>query len=63
MYYLSIVSVAYNNLEGLKRTKESIFPLPDNCEWVVVDANSTDGTSKYLAELPVQTNKIFFIRK
>ena len=60
MYYLSIVSVAYNNLEGLKRTKESIFPLPDNCEWVVVDANSTDGTSKYLAELPVQ-NSIQYI--
>ena len=56
MYYLSIVSVAYNNIEGLKRTKDSIFPLPKNCEWIIVDANSTDGTSEYLSQLPIQEN-------
>ncbi|WP_321777753.1 glycosyltransferase [Sulfurimonas sp.] len=56
MYYLSIVTVAYNNVEGLERTKESIFPLPENCEWIIVDANSTDGTSQYLAKLPTKNN-------
>ncbi|MBL4711245.1 MAG: glycosyltransferase [Gammaproteobacteria bacterium] len=56
MYYLSIITVAYNNIEGLKRTKDSIFPLPQNCEWIVVDANSTDGTCLYLGQLPSQNN-------
>ena len=43
MYDITIITVAYNNLDGLKRTKESIWPLPDNCEWLIIDANSNDG--------------------
>ena len=56
MYYLSIVTVVYNDYKGLQRTRDSIFPLPENCEWVIVDADSQDNTKKYLKELPVQDN-------
>ncbi len=60
MSYLSIITVAWNNLEGIKRTKDSIFPLPSNCEWVIVDANSSDGTKEFLEELP-KSDSIKFI--
>ena len=56
MYYLSIITVAYNNKEGLIRTRDSILPLPNNCEWIIIDANSTDGTKELLESLPVQNN-------
>jgi glycosyltransferase involved in cell wall biosynthesis len=57
MYYLSIITVAYNNKEGLIRTRNSILPLPDNCEWIIIDAASTDGTKeKVLEKLPKQDN-------
>jgi len=56
MYYLSIITVAYNNKEGLIRTRDSILPLPNNCEWIIIDANSTDGTKELLDSLPIQSN-------
>jgi glycosyltransferase involved in cell wall biosynthesis len=56
MYYLSIITVAYNNKEGLIRTRDSILPLPNNCEWIIIDANSTDGTKELLESLPEQNN-------
>ena len=57
MYYLSIITVAYNNKDGLIRTRDSILPLPDNCEWIIIDAASTDGTKeKVLEKLPIQEN-------
>jgi len=56
MYYLSIITVAYNNKEGLIRTRDSILPLPDNCEWIIIDAASSDGTKKILESLPKQKN-------
>ena len=57
MYYLSIITVAYNNKEGLIRTRDSILPLPNNCEWIIVDAASTDGTKEEILEnLPKEKN-------
>ncbi|MBE0514905.1 glycosyltransferase [Sulfurimonas sp.] len=57
MYYLSIITVAYNNKDGLIRTRDSILPLPDNCEWIIIDAASTDGTKEEILEkLPIQDN-------
>jgi len=56
MYYLSIITVAYNNKDGLIRTRDSILPLPDNCEWIIIDAASTDGTKEILNDLPKQNN-------
>lgn len=49
--YLSIITVCYNDLTGLKRTKDSILPLPDGCEWIVVDGASQDGTKEYLSTI------------
>jgi putative colanic acid biosynthesis glycosyltransferase len=43
--FFSIVTITYNNLEGIKRTKESL--LRQNCkdwQWVVIDGASTDGS-------------------
>jgi len=57
VYYLSIITVAYNNKEGLIRTRDSILPLPDNCEWIIIDAASSDGTKEEILEkLPKQKN-------
>lgn len=48
---ISIVTINYNNLEGLKRTRESIAcQTYENYEWIVVDGGSTDGSKEYLEE-------------
>jgi putative colanic acid biosynthesis glycosyltransferase len=49
---LSIVSVTYNNLDGLKLTGASVArQLRAEYEWIVVDGGSTDGTVQYLLKL------------
>jgi glycosyltransferase involved in cell wall biosynthesis len=46
---LSIVTIAYNALDGLRSTSDSLpCALPPWCEWVVVDGGSTDGTVDFL---------------
>lgn len=50
--YLSIITITYNDLQGLKNTARSILPLPQNSEWVIVDGASTDGTLDFLYNLP-----------
>ncbi len=55
-YYLSIITVSYNNRLGLERTRDSILPLPNNCQWIIVDAASNDGTLEILQSLPKQDN-------
>lgn len=49
---LSVISIAYNNLNGLKKTMEvfSSRSFNDEIDLVIVDGNSTDGTKKYLEE-------------
>ncbi len=56
MYYLSIITVTYNNLEGLKNTAKSVLPLTKNCEWIIIDGDSNDGTKSFLESLPKQDN-------
>lgn len=52
---ISVISITYNNLEGLKKTLQSYLLLDrTDTELVVVDGNSTDGTSDYLKNLPAQ---------
>lgn len=47
--FFSIVSVAYNDLHGLRRTWESIAGQEcSDWEWIVVDGGSTDGTLDFL---------------
>lgn len=47
---LSIITVCYNNLEGLKRTYGSVVSQTarKEFEWIVIDGNSTDGTKGFL---------------
>ena len=54
---LSIVTISYNNLEGLKRTAQSIHSQSyKDYEWIVIDGGSTDGTKEYLTSLAKQPN-------
>lgn len=50
MAKVSIITVCYNNLEGLKRTYASIVNQTARKEigWIVVDGASTDGTPEWL---------------
>jgi len=49
---ISIITITYNNLDGLKKTIESIdrnFKLFNNyINHVIIDGNSIDGTSNYI---------------
>jgi len=48
---LSIVTINYNNLPGLKKTVESV--LSQTCrdfEYIIMDGGSTDGSAEYLQE-------------
>ncbi|WP_269520970.1 glycosyltransferase family 2 protein [Alteromonas sp. BMJM2] len=46
---ISIVTVVYNDLNGMKRTFESVSTLDYvNIEYIVIDGNSSDGTIDFL---------------
>ncbi len=52
MKFFSIITVCKNNLEELKTTFTSISS--QSCkdyQWIVVDANSNDGTKEWLSKL------------
>lgn len=48
---LSIITVCYNDLCGLKRTFESIKQYLHLVQWVVIDGASSDGTPEFLQSL------------
>lgn len=51
MYKLSIITVNYNNLEGLKTTFESVKNQTyQDFEFIIIDGGSTDGSFKFLEE-------------
>lgn len=53
---LTIITINYNNLEGLKRTMESVVNQTwKEFEYIVIDGGSTDGSNAYLAS---QSNKM-----
>ena len=48
---ISIVTINYNNLAGLKKTRESISAQTyEEYEWIVIDGGSTDGAKEFLQE-------------
>ncbi|MBF4470298.1 glycosyltransferase family 2 protein [Flavobacterium sp. HJJ] len=49
MQKLSIITINYNNLEGLKRTIESVVNQTwKKFEYIIIDGGSTDGSAEYL---------------
>ena len=52
MIRLSIITINYNNLSGLKKTVESVLSQSySNFEYIVIDGNSTDGSKEYIQSL------------
>lgn len=52
---LSIITISYNDIKGLKRTANSIQKQTFiDYEWIVIDGNSSDGTREYLTTLEKQ---------
>lgn len=48
---LSIITINFNNLEGLKNTFNSIFSQTNNdFEYIVIDGSSTDGSKELIEE-------------
>lgn len=48
----SVITITYNNLEGLRRTHRSVQEQNcDDYEWIIVDGASTDGTAGYISAL------------
>lgn len=47
---ISVITINFNHLEGLKNTFHSIVSQTDRSrlEWIVVDGNSTDGSADFL---------------
>ena len=42
---LSIITINYNNREGLRRTMESVFSQTcEDFEYIIIDGGSTDGS-------------------
>ena len=55
MHKLSVITVNYNNLEGLKRTVESVVSQTwKEFEYIVIDGGSTDGSKEYLESQSTQ---------
>lgn len=49
---ISIITITYNNLSGLRKTAESVERQSyRDFEWIIVDGASTDGTKEYLEQL------------
>ena len=48
---LSIITINYNNLEGLKRTYESVVSQTcQDFEWIIIDGGSADGSKEFIEE-------------
>lgn len=50
---VTVITVNLNNLEGLKRTAESV--IAQTCrdfEYIIIDGGSSDGSREYIARLP-----------
>lgn len=51
MMRLSIITINYNNLDGLKKTIESVLSQSfKDYEWIVIDGGSTDGSRELIEQ-------------
>lgn len=51
MKKLSIITINYNNIAGLRRTRDSILSQTfRDYEWIVIDGGSTDGGKDFIRE-------------
>lgn len=49
---LSIITINYNNLEGLKKTVRSVMDQTwRDFEWIIIDGGSTDGSRELIEEV------------
>lgn len=49
---ISIITINYNNFEGLKKTVESVINQTyGNIEYIVIDGSSTDGSAEYIKQM------------
>lgn len=49
---LSIITINYNNLEGLKKTIASVMAQTwRDFEWIIIDGGSTDGSKEYIEQI------------
>lgn len=57
---ISIITISYNNIEGLKRTVDSVLSQSfiECCEYIIIDGGSDDGTKEYLSSLPSSVIRI-----
>ena len=53
--YISIITITYNNLNGLKQTIKNIYSQTNsNFQHIIIDGNSNDGTKDYLKSLQLE---------
>ena len=51
MRKITVITINYNNLQGLKRTVPSVLSQSyDDFEYVIVDGGSTDGSKEYIEQ-------------
>ena len=49
---LSIITINYNNLQGLIKTVDSVLLQTfHDFEWIIIDGGSTDGSKEYIEQL------------
>ncbi len=47
--YFSIITINYNNVDGLRQTAESVISQTcHNYEWIIIDGGSNDGSKKII---------------
>lgn len=55
---LSIITINYNNLEGLKKTAKSVISQTwRDFEWIIIDGGSLDGGNEYIINLNYNLNR------
>lgn len=55
---LSIITINYNNLSGLKKTMESVLAQTSkDFEYIIIDGGSTDGSVEFIQQISKSTNK------